>query len=115
MDATVPGIVDPRDPSAYVGVDYDSALLWNTEYFSFATPATDDVIVDLAFTASGNAALEMYALDGTIQSTASGSLISIRLPKGATGTLLVGQTYEAEKLTTPVPFTLNVHRATSVR
>lgn len=115
MDAATNGVLDVNDPPTYVGTPYDSDYLQNTEYFAFATPATDDVIVDLTFTASGNAALEMYALEGTIPSTASGSSISIRLPKGTTGTLLVGQAYSADKLTTPVPFTLNAHRAMSVR
>ena len=101
----------PADLPGYVGEPYDSDYTWNTKYFSFTTPGTHDVIVEMPWEQTGNASLAMWALDGRASSLPSGNPAVLRLPRGSSGLLLVGQPYSAGQLTRPVAFELHTRRA----
>ena len=101
----------PADLPASAGEPYDSEYLWNAKHFSFTTPGTHDVIVEMPWEPTGNAALAMWALDGRLSSLPSGNPSVLRLPRGSSGLLLVGQPYSAGQLTRPVAFELHTRRA----
>ena len=110
LDAAVTGTISTDDPPTYVGADYDSDYLFHTKFYAFTTAPGDDLIVELSWIAAGNAALVMYTQGGAIKSTTVGEMQVIQLPPNTTGNLLVGQSWEAGRLTQPVQFTLQMKR-----
>ncbi len=111
MDGSTASELLPADLPGYVGEPYESDYSWNIKYFSFNTPATHDVIVEMSWQQAGTEALAMWALDGRVSSLLSGSAAVLRLPRGRSGFLLVGRTYSAGQLTRPVAFALHTRRA----
>jgi hypothetical protein len=99
----------PSDPPQWVqedSDDYDGDVSWNTKYFTFTTPVTADLDVVLEWEHAGNAALMLWVMNDTLKSRSSGAGQALRLPRGVSGVLLVGQSYEAGQLTQPIAFTL---------
>lgn len=98
------------DPPVYVGEPYDSDYAWQARSFYFEAPSDSDLDVVLAWPRDGNAALQMWAAKGNITSRADGSSQTIRLPRGTSGTLIVGQPLNAGSLTQSVQFALTTRR-----
>jgi len=102
------------DLPAYVGEAYESDYSYHTKYFSFAIPSSADVIVEISWERVENSSLTMWALGGTVVSERISTGAMLRLPRGATGMLLVGRPYVAGPLTKSqsVAFTLTTRRVT---
>jgi len=114
VDGSVAALLLLSDPSQWVqedSDDYEGDVSWNTKYFTFTTPATADLDAVLEWEHAGNAALMLWVMNDTLKSRPSGAGQALRLPRGVSGVLLVGQSYEAGELTEPVSFTLTTTSA----
>ena len=107
IGSSVTGTISGNDPPTYVGMAYDSDYSRHTKYYTYTTPVSDDLIVELSWTPTANAALVMWTQEGDIKSIAAGDRQQIRLPHDTSGNLLVGQPWEAGALSVVVPFTLD--------
>lgn len=105
LQGSLESLLQPTDPATYVGEPYDSAFLWQSQFFYFEAPADSDLDVALTWSPAGNAKLVMSASDAG-GSWSQDGLQRIVIPKGSTGRLFVGQSYDGGKLTQPVNFRL---------
>jgi hypothetical protein len=112
VDQTVQGRMNPASPGGNVGDPYESDYTWNMHAYDYSVPSTADCIVELEWDRVGNATLMMWAQSGAIVSLASGTKQVLRLPRGTSGTLIVGQAYASGRLQQPVNYTLTTRAAT---
>lgn len=103
--------LSPDDPMDYVGQPYESDAAFNMKCFGITTPPDADVIVDLTWESNDAASLKMWAMDGAITSQSSGGKQTIRLPANKSIILVIGQSCVAGRLTTPLAFRIESHRA----
>ena len=112
IDGSTTSAVSAVDPPDYVGEPYESDYSYNTRYFSFTTPGTADLIVEISWERTENSALMIWVQGGMNVSERTSTGAVIRIARGISGMMLVGRPFGAGKLLPgqSVPFTLTTRR-----